>query len=418
MENTTNVSLSIESFSVCAEMPSQSSRQSDYAGEVLLKKLMTPHISKERSSSGQQTVYDAINVEATCKNLADAELQGSSTLDGARIVEAQRIAHIVNEALKYVSWEDAARHKKPSPVLEPESLMHKQETNCFGYAIVASGCMDTVGITHHIGYMNGHAFILLPIGEEEPDGMWMIDPLVPSLSQELTGVVSGVSWSEVSAQMETYKRSAVYLNSKTMADRFGQNVVDFVQDYTWLTRVAPGQGTVRSTSGQLTTLPERHTKLVLNILSAAEGRKALTSALAFKNAKLVSDAPAALRALNDMSGFYPDIDARSKHTDILGLVRALCDLGDVAGAKEAVTAYFTSFVGSDDPRISVAEADCIRIIARVDPASLLDARKGYDAAAKRSQFPGYIRHVVAPKLALVSEVLTGRLDSRTEVNII
>ena len=110
-----------------------------------------------------------------------------------QVEAAYATANLVRQTLRF------EQHTPSHPPLSPEALARTQRTNCHGHSIVASECLDGVGIDHWIGFANQHSFLLL---EDASSGrINLVDTAVKPLYTDITPALAG---SPLSAQSGEY----------------------------------------------------------------------------------------------------------------------------------------------------------------------------------------------------------------------
>ena len=98
---------------------------------------------------------------------------------------AKSVAELVRETLYFGSTDRGSRE------LNAENIAKYEVANCYGHTIVASECLEKLGIEHFISYANQHSFITL--FDRGSDRSFMIDVLTKELCCEMTTAVGFTS---------------------------------------------------------------------------------------------------------------------------------------------------------------------------------------------------------------------------------
>lgn len=287
------------------------------------------------------------------------------------------------------------------------SIREQQVTNCYGYSLVTSECYERASINHWFGYANGHVFLLVPTGAPDKRSAWLLDPLTPKLSQDLSGATSKATFSIVEEQIKTHRKGAIALHSDVLSARLGKPVDELAMTNPWLTHSSGRNSELQVAFGMSDQTWQRKyrtkTTLITTVFPMVEGRKAIESFVDFQSAIANRDWHGAVEKLQNMNGLYPELDARDKHREIRTIVNKLCEVGDYSAASQAVNSYFDNFSITSDPRFSIIEGDCWRHIAQNASSTeadvaLSEARRSYKKAADTTRRYGSL---VIGKLASV-----------------
>ena len=120
--------------------------------EHLSANLMTPKRQLVKAESGlrRELLLDSQQL----KLIRAVYEQSPQTYDAATKA-AVNIAQVVRQTV------DFAPTSADSPLLNAVKVASREATNCFGHAIIASECLEQLGIEHCISYANQHAMVTL-----------------------------------------------------------------------------------------------------------------------------------------------------------------------------------------------------------------------------------------------------------------
>lgn len=140
--------------------------------------MLTPKSSRvEQDGNGQRELL----FESRQLRAIEAEYEQSpKTFDDAAKA-AMLVASLVRETLDFAS---TGHFSQP---LRAEIIAETKVANCFGHTIVASECLERLGIEHFISYANQHTFVTL--FDRQSDRSFMIDVKTRELCCEMTGVI-------------------------------------------------------------------------------------------------------------------------------------------------------------------------------------------------------------------------------------
>ena len=96
-----------------------------------------------------------------------ADYQQSSQLFNDKVEATESVGSLVRKSLDFATTGDL------TPEFNADSLAEREAANCFGYTIVASECLDKIGVEHLVAYANQHAFVLIP--DRKTDRLFMLD---------------------------------------------------------------------------------------------------------------------------------------------------------------------------------------------------------------------------------------------------
>jgi hypothetical protein len=243
---------------------------------------------------------------------------------------------------KYIEFSD---HTADQPELTPEWIGESHKTNCHGHSIVASECLERLGIEHFIGFANQHSFVLMQ--DAVTGQVDLIDTPVEKLCIDITPALGTVA-----------------LHGRTRGDQGG---ADHLQGHTILA-LAPFSDKYRALARRpwLSFLARKNDNYFLNPNDESQkragqlmmrsyepkrGRAVLLSYDSFVHATLRRDVVRSHEWLQDLDGTYPDIDRRNNLRAPTRLVRAfglraLVDeaLGDIAIIESSLQPFTNDLI--------------------------------------------------------------------------
>lgn len=377
------------------------------------EKIVAPHPLRQTAEI-PQPLLAVIEPEAIIEELESVD---DPMYEEAALTATDFICSQVRSALWYPEKargrDDFERFEVTAPV-PLSALTEKQVADCFGFTIVASECIDSVGIDHWIGFANGHSGLLLP--SEEGQGLHFVDPLSPVLSQDLQH--SLVSGSTVVEDMSRYGRSAVELNTFSLAHRARGDDFDLLKEHPWLIFKRSEDTVTREfeypddygSHREPDSLRPARLKVLMSVYKPADGRQMLQEYNAFQLAYNQGDFVGAAARVQGMRGSFPQVDARRNHTEIKKIVSELGKHDMVAYARRVMDSYFESFVLMDgDSRFKMAEGDALRVLAREgqDLESAQQAIMRYEATLDPNKYPHAYKETAKAKLAKAVKLCIG-----------
>jgi hypothetical protein len=206
-------------------------------------------------------------------------------------------------------------HTPDQPALTPDWVGSSHKTNCHGHSIVASECLEYLGIEHYIGFANQHSFLLMQ--DEESGRVNLIDTPVEKLCVDITPALGAIALHESRKEAG----SATFIQGDTILQRslFGDKH-RALERRPWLSFLAgKGENYVFRPEGERT----RAGQLILRSYEPKQGREVLLAYDSFIHATLRRDVPAAHEWMQGLDGTYPDIDRRNNLRAPTRLVRSL-----------------------------------------------------------------------------------------------
>ena len=337
--------------------------QSDEAVIGLLHNMSARHANKSGSTK-DVSLYDSLGLLDLRQTLSGAtEWANLEEYDALKLEVALDITRKIHSALWYDGVDPADESMPPSLDLIAES----QIADCYGYTLLASRCLEMAGVEHMIGWMNGHAHIVLPMIEDERVSAWFIDPLTPTLSGSLSGVVSQSELEGIEEQVTVFGRAAVHARPEGFRDSSGEK-----HSFRRLAYENPWMVHPQASSDA------QQPELVMSIFTSTDGQRLLNMHRSYKRAMVQENLSEAADCLAAMRGMYPEIDPRNvAHLrQVETLVHRLSTEGDLLRANHVIASYFTEMVQANDPEVASCKAACLDMIREArHPGSSTTGRK-------------------------------------------
>lgn len=363
--------------------------------------LVTPH-PRKAASSEQQFLEDRLQLNRVGNELCKLAAIDTESNEIAKQEVVDVIATNVNKALWFPIYGDS---KYPEDDLLPnplplESINTLQTTNCFGYTLVASECLEKAAIDHWIAYANGHAFLLVPFSRGRA---YFMDALSPRMNGFIEGALERGSPATIAKQIEADKRAVVMLNTQSMGGLIGANADTIAEKHPWFTmKEFSGSRSVSNKDSNLAKYQSKY-RLIMTAFNPEEGRKSIHDYVSYEVAMSTNDISSAREALLNMSGTFLNADARQSHTEVRSLVRKLC-VTDPASAAELAETYFdTNFKDLHDSRIHEAKGDIFRVIAHMGRFRAA-AERATEAYREAVRMPHSFTAAVLGKLSVAAEL--------------
>lgn len=339
--------------------------------ESLMAGLKTPRrsIAESNPEIGRQRLPDSTQL----KIIGTAYEQSPLTFDDA--IEATiLVGHLVRQTLEFEDMDEA------TPLLTAELLAQREKANCYGYTIVASECLDQIGVEHYVGYVNQHAVVMLFDRTSGSKRSFLLDVATKEFYQETTKAVGGEDpldqlWRGELRAINTLQTSE--LLRKVDIDDPGKRQ-KFINERFWLSFDKDSRHRDDDVYDYLL-----HSQLQLITMPSVPGREMLRL---YHNVIIntLSNNPDPVAASEDIidqfAGIYPDIDPRNKLKHAKALRTKLIDrhMGDSALALADVIK--ASLLPDDTSESRFFKGDTLRRIAKAesDPKKIDEAIKEYD----------------------------------------
>ncbi len=375
--------------------------------EPLAAELMTPkhRIAAKNIEIGRERLLDSKQL----KIIGTAYEQSPLTFDDATNAAAL-VGHLVRQTLEFEDMDEA------TPLLTAELLTQREKANCYGYTIVASECLDQIGVEHYVGYVNQHAVVMLFDRTSGSKRSFLLDVATKEFYQETTKAVGGEDpldqlWRGELRAINTLQTSE--LLRKVDIDDPGKRQ-KFIRDRFWLSFDKDSRHRDDDEYEYLL-----HSQLQLITMPSVPGREMLRL---YHNVIIntLGNNPDPVAASEDIidqfAGIYPDIDPRNKLEHAKALRTKLIDqhMGDSALALADVIK--ASLLPDDTSESRFFKGETLRKIAKVegDPKKAAEAIEEYNGLfelpSDNAEFLASVGRVVARKPVLSRGFEKTRMD--------
>ena len=304
-------------------------------------------------------------LESTRLRTIKAAYETSDQTYDDRVEAAYATANLVRQTLRFEP------HTPLHPPFSPEAIAETHRTNCHGHSIVASECLDAVGINHWISFANQHSFLLLE--DESSHRVNLIDTAVKPLYIDITPAFGGTPLADQDNEYGAVNRlrGDIVLGRSHFPDK-----EQALAERPWMSFTVgrdyrfKGEAAVRQAS-----------TLVMRSYRPEQGRALLESYANFTHAVTRKDFSTAHQAFSTLDGVYPDIDRRNRLYGPTQLVRELAHAGNVAMALDDIRIVEESLWPTQDLVLRLWPADQRRRLGVLaGQADLLDdAIETYEA---------------------------------------
>lgn len=268
----------------------------------------------------------------------------------AQTLAAQEVGELLRETL------DFAAVNSLTPLLRPDNLANNLATNCFGHTIVASECLDDIGVEHFIAYINGHSVVL--VVDEKSEKAFVLDAAMADFCVETTGFVDLKAAIDGLATDKLYGDTRFDSQTFIHEQRAKKQLPELIEKLPWLSF---------STERKLFTDKDvkRDFTLFARLYPSVPGRLMLQhhhdAFVRYERGEYseVSD------AVVELDGIWPDVDMRGYDDSILGsaIKKAIAN-GLYDQAVQMAVAYDSSLMPEDVTKNRLVLADTLRKIAR------------------------------------------------------
>ena len=272
----------------------------------------------------------------------------------------------------------------PSSPLNADNIAKDEVANCYGHTIVASECLEELGIEHFISYANQHTFITL--FDRDSNRSFMVDILTKELCCEITDAI-GFGNKDPVEQLncgELRAKSTLYTDVLLQKLPPSINKSDFVAQREWLMfsdgwDYRDGFGTKAML--QMFTLP------------SVPGRLLLLDEYNARIDQLNGKYEAAASALVDLPGLYLDVDPRNNLEEVGKLCKRLIVQGYDELAIEVARMVNESLPDDDHSKNKLFLPDVVRRVAKKndDIGLLRKAIQLYESLPRNSLTEGKLR---------------------------
>lgn len=313
----------------------------------LSAQLLTPRSDiAERRGVKRELLLES---EKLC-NIKNVYEKSDKTFDD--IAEAAKsVAELVCETLNFRSTGNFS-----SP-LEAVNIAKDEAANCYGHTIVASECLEKLGIEHFISYANQHTFITL--FDRSSNRSFIIDVLTEELRCEMTDAIGfdGIDPAEQLYYGELRANSTLYTDLLLQKLPSSVNRSDFVARRKWLMfsdgmKYRDGYG--------------RNARLQMLTLPSIPGRLLLLDEYNARIDQLNGRYKEAADKMVDLSGIYLDVDSRNDLKEADKLCRELIKQGSGDLAIQVASVVNDSLLSGDSSKNRLFLPDVVRKVAKHD----------------------------------------------------
>ena len=316
--------------------------------EYLSANLMTPKRRLVKAESGlrRELLLDSQQLKLICAVYE----QSPQTYDDATKA-AVEIAQAVRQTV------DFAPTLADSPPLDAVEVANREATNCFGHVIIASECLEQLGIEHCISYANQHAMVTL--FDWSSRRAFLLDVATQELCCDMTGVIGSGAPNPLDQLAMGELRAVNTFFSGELLKRLPPSIdrQKFINSRPWLSFDAidvaqSHEHEPRNRILQFLTLPSVPRRMLL-IQQYNAVRRAGSGKI-----------EAASKGLSELSGVYLDVDSRNGLKEVDGLCRQLILAGKYDEAIDLATMVDESLVPDDKSKNKLFLPDIIRKIAK------------------------------------------------------
>ena len=271
--------------------------------KYLSANLMTPKRRLVEAKPGLQRelLLDSQQLKLICAVYE----QSPQTFDDATKA-AVDIARVVRQTV------DFAPTLADSPLLDAVEVAGCEATNCFGHVIIASECLEQLGIEHFVSYANQHAMVTL--FDRGSERAFLLDVATEELCCDMTGVIGSGAPNPLDQLAMGELRAVNTFFSGELLKRLPPSIdrQKFMSSRLWLSfdaidAVQSHEHKPRNRILQFLTLP------------SIPGRMLLTQQYNAARRVGLGDIEKAGEELSELSGIYLDVDSRNKLKELARL---------------------------------------------------------------------------------------------------
>lgn len=337
----------------------------------LAAQLLTPKSSRvEQDGNGRRELL----FESQQLRAIEAEYERSPKTFDDVARTATSVASLVRETL------DFAPTGHFSQPLRAEIIAETEVANCFGHTIVASECLERLGIEHFISYANQHTFITL--FDRQSDRSFMIDVKTRELCCEMTGAVGRENPLDQLWRGQLRAENSLFTDDLLLRQLPPSvNREDFLAVREWLRfpdTHLEHRDSRRGSILQMFTLP------------SIPGRLLLLDEYNARIDQLQGKYEAAANTLVDLPGLYLDVDPRNKLAEMDKLCKQLINQGYDNLAIEVARMVNESLPDDDHSKTKLFLPDVVRRVAKKndDTELLNEAIRLYKSLPRNSLTEG------------------------------
>ena len=327
-----------------------------------------------RSDNEKIPLEERLRLDNMRQSLENTALHDPQAYESLKLRYVDLIAKEVGRSLWYPQTinkdhkDDFESYGLPNP-LPLSTIQENQFTNCHGYTLVGSECLEKAGIEHWIAFANRHAFMLVPTTLNGARTVYFTDMLSPYLNQVVSEAINPRNFDKLPTGIRRTGRTAAILNTYFLAP-VGTDTDALSQMHTWMKSGSHNAFSPRYTSVGMPHHEEYKELMsqyshIMSVYSMEKGRVSLEHYVDLRCAIATNNIEDAYQILIDMHGIYPELNARQSHDEIKRIALYLAHQNRSDEAIRLVEDHFDSnFSFSTDSRFLSAKGDILRAIAR------------------------------------------------------
>ena len=304
--------------------------------EHLSANLMTP---KRRLVKAEPGLRRELLLDSQQLKLIRAVYEQSPQTYDAATKAAVNIAQVVRQTV------DFAPTSADSPLLDAVEVAGCEATNCFGHVIIASECLEQLGIEHFVSYANQHAMVTL--FDRGSERAFLLDVATEELCCDMTGVLGSGAPNPLDQLAMGELRAVNSFFSEELLKRLPPSIdrQKFMSSRPWLSFDAID-------AAQSHEHKPRNRILQFLTLPSVPGRMLLIQQYNAVRRAGLGSIEAASEELSELSGIYLDVDSRNGLKEVDELCRRLISAGKYDEAIELATMVDESLVPDDKSKNS------------------------------------------------------------------
>jgi|GEM_PF-2874603 hypothetical protein len=209
-----------------------------------------------------------------------------------------------------------------TPVLSEQFIDTEHRTNCFGYTIVCSECLDKLSMDHNVAFANGHSFVLI----RDMEGCYLCDSTSKDVSGQITGNLDN---NFIDKHLKENGCTDVYLNTRLIKlnDESCLGFDELAIGHPWMSFHNYERDYDRKDCDD---------RLIMKIYDSKGGRGMLETYSHLLSFNLNRDYKKAALSISELGELYPNIDSRNHFYEIRDTIRGLISDGDYDLAKSVI----------------------------------------------------------------------------------
>ncbi len=316
--------------------------------EHLSANLMTP---KRQLVKAEPGLRRELLLDSQQLKLIRAVYEQSPQTYDAATKAAVNIAQVVRQTV------DFAPTSADSLLLDAVEVANREATNCFGHVIIASECLEQLGIEHFVSYANQHAMVTL--FDRSSERAFLLDVATEELCCDMTGVIGSGAPNPLDQLAMGELRAVNTFFSGELLKRLPPSIdrQKFMSSRPWLSFDAID-------AAQSHEYKPRNRILQFLTLPSVPGRMLLIQQYNAARRAGSGDIEAASEELSELSGIYLDVDSRNGLKEVDELCRRLISAGKYDEAIDLATMVDESLVPDDKSKNKLFLPDVMRKIAK------------------------------------------------------